>query len=438
MDKDLLDKLNKVGPGFCAAKWYNSTIWLSNGRTSSCHHPPAHSIDVDEIEKDPSALHNTKIKKQARLEMLQGGRPDECGYCWKVEDSSASAISDRVYKSKIYTDDQLKKIAEASPHTHINPTTVEISFDNLCNLACTYCNSEFSSTWNSDISRNGGYQLDTPEGQTYNNLYKFDANIVKEQTPYAKAFFRWLDSGLSDDLTELRITGGEPTMSPSFWQFIDTIDNPKFSVAVNTNMCMSTSVLDKFINATNKFDDFHLYTSAESSPKISELVRGGFTWDVWYNNIETFITEANYKSINIMMTISLLSLPGLVEFLDNIIKLKQKHSNTIITMSANILRFPSFQSVNNLPLHLKERYSNDIKHWLNINKAYVIDFEYEHLLRVCEYLDTVEKSYEDKDSSINKMKDLSSFINQYSTRRYLDISDIYESDFLAWIETLNK
>jgi hypothetical protein len=91
-----------------------------------------------------------------------------------------------------------------------------------------------------------------------------------------------------------------------------------------------------------------------------------------------------------------------------------------------------------LPLHLKERYSNDIKHWLNINKAYVIDFEYEHLLRVCEYLDTVEKSYEDKDSSINKMKDLSSFINQYSTRRNLDISDIYESDFLAWIETLNK
>ena len=26
---------------FCGAKWYNATIWLGNGATTSCHHPPS-------------------------------------------------------------------------------------------------------------------------------------------------------------------------------------------------------------------------------------------------------------------------------------------------------------------------------------------------------------------------------------------------------------
>lgn len=31
---------------FCAAKWYNATIWLGSGQTTSCHHPLPHAIDV--------------------------------------------------------------------------------------------------------------------------------------------------------------------------------------------------------------------------------------------------------------------------------------------------------------------------------------------------------------------------------------------------------
>ena len=58
------DQVNKVGCGFCAAKWYNSTIWLSNGRTASCHHPEAHYIPPREVFKNHKALHNTEFKKQ--------------------------------------------------------------------------------------------------------------------------------------------------------------------------------------------------------------------------------------------------------------------------------------------------------------------------------------------------------------------------------------
>ena len=31
--------------------------------------------------------------------MLKGGRPEECDYCWNVEDANTDSFSDRVLKS---------------------------------------------------------------------------------------------------------------------------------------------------------------------------------------------------------------------------------------------------------------------------------------------------------------------------------------------------
>ena len=93
--------LDKLSPSFCAAKWYNATIWLGSGQTTSCHHPPAHAIDAEAVKTNPSALHNTDKKKADRELMLKGERPSGCEYCWKIEDMGVDAVSDRVYKSKI-------------------------------------------------------------------------------------------------------------------------------------------------------------------------------------------------------------------------------------------------------------------------------------------------------------------------------------------------
>ena len=84
-------------PSFCGAKWYNATIWLGSGQTTSCHHPLPHAINVDELKTNPSALHNTTRKKMEREQMQKGERPIGCDYCWKIEDMGTDSVSDRVY-----------------------------------------------------------------------------------------------------------------------------------------------------------------------------------------------------------------------------------------------------------------------------------------------------------------------------------------------------
>ena len=82
---------------FCGAKWYNATIWLGSGQTTSCHHPLPHQVSIAEVEANPKALHNTAKKKSEREQMQRGDRPAGCEYCWKIEDIGRENISDRVY-----------------------------------------------------------------------------------------------------------------------------------------------------------------------------------------------------------------------------------------------------------------------------------------------------------------------------------------------------
>ena len=88
------EKLNSVGCGFCLAKWTQVTMHLHNGMTHSCHHPSPHKVPMIELETNPTALHNTNYKKNVRREMLTNKKPQECGYCWNIENNSKS-YSDR-------------------------------------------------------------------------------------------------------------------------------------------------------------------------------------------------------------------------------------------------------------------------------------------------------------------------------------------------------
>ena len=126
--------INKVSSTFCAAKWLQSTIYLWNGYTHSCHHPTPHKVDPEAVKLNPKALHNTPTKLCARKEMLAGIQTKECDYCWNIENLKEDHLSDRTYKSAdSWALPHIEEVVKSGDGENINPTYLEVAFENTCN-----------------------------------------------------------------------------------------------------------------------------------------------------------------------------------------------------------------------------------------------------------------------------------------------------------------
>ena len=418
--------LDPISSSFCAAKWYNATIWLGSGMTTSCHHPPAHLVDADKVRANPRLLHNTDQKKADRAQMLAGERPPGCEYCWKIEDMGTDSVSDRVYKSKIYPIKALDEARNTPADLDVNLLTLEIAFDRTCQFACSYCNPAFSTTWANDIKRNGPYSDLVSDGRNHfthahssSQLYK-----VTETNPYVDAFFAWWETDLHRSLQELRVTGGEPLMSAHTWRLIDWFrDNRGKSstrLAINSNLGSEIDV-DRLLSSVSGMD-IDLYTSNEAVGAQAEYIRDGLVWTDWARNVERLLASGQFRGIHVMCTINALCLDSLDQLLDCIVDWKLKYGREAISFTLNILRFPSFQSPLVLPDHLRTKYRDQLADFMVRHKgsSYLQEHEWNHLSRLINYLDVVKTPHSDAFEMPKLLNDFKQFYTQYDQRRGKD------------------
>ena len=417
--------LDTKSASFCAAKWYNATIWLGSGQSTSCHHPPAHAIDQEAIKTNPRAIHNTAEKKLDRLMMQAGNRPRGCEYCWKIEDMGVDAISDRVYKSKIYPLEALNEAYNTPSQDDVNLRTLEIAFDRTCQFACSYCNPAFSSTWVRDIQRNGAYESLVSDGRNHFTHTHGSAQLYRfgEVNPYTEAFFEWWETDLHKTLQELRITGGEPLMSGETWKLIDWFkDNKgrsKTRLAINSNLGMDSVKLQEFIEKVADIPHLEIYTSMEAIDAQAEYIRDGLDYSQWMHNVQELLEHDSIKAVHCMCTINALCLNSLDNLLDQLVKLKQVYGRERVSFTLNILRFPSFQSPLVLPEHLLLYYCNRLINWVIAHQGqeYMHEHEINHLSRLIDYLERVETPHSDTFEMPKLHNDFRQFHQQYDQRR---------------------
>ena len=416
--------LDSLSPTFCGAKWYNATIWLGSGMTTSCHHPPAHRVDANKLQNNPKLLHNTDQKKQDRQMMQSGERPPGCEYCWKIEDMGRDAVSDRVYKSKIYAKEDLIAAKNLPADADVDLKTLEIAFDRTCQFACSYCNPAFSSTWVKDIRTSGPYQNLISDGRNHFTHEHDSAQLYKfgETNPYVDAFFQWWETDLHRTLTELRITGGEPLMSGYTWKLLDwfRLNRGKSTarLAINSNLGMQSDDVSKLLDRASDVE-LDLYTSNESLQGHAEYIRDGLDWNQWMRNMTMLCESGRLRELHVMCTINALCLESLPEFLDQLVEWKKQYGKDFPNFTLNILRFPSFQSALVLPENIKTLHKNRLVSWLSThqNQDYLHEHEINHVLRLIDYLDVVKTPHSDSFDMQKLHNDFKQFYSQYDQRR---------------------
>jgi hypothetical protein len=360
---------DQLGPALCLAKWKQVSFHLPTGLNNSCYHPPLHEIPVEEIGQTPSALHNTSYKKAQRKLMLAGQRPSECQYCWNMED--AGKLSDRHYRSgEPWAAVDFEHIKNSTgDEDDVVPSYVEVNFNHACNLKCSYCSPQFSSSWAEEIERLGGY----PTSTTHNDPAHFRGRNrpipVREHNPYVDAFWQWWPT-LYPQLKHFRMTGGEPLLDRNTYRVFDyVLANPKPDLHVNVTSNFSVDEKSwqrykghvKELCEGERIEHFMQYVSLDSFGVQAEYIRYGLDFDLLWDRVNQFLTEIpGRNSITFIVTMNNLSVTGLPYLFSAILGLRKIYSQTYqrVWFDTPVLRQPSWQSLQLLP----ESYVDQLEH----------------------------------------------------------------------------
>ena len=442
--REVKKKLDSVGPGFCLAKWNQVTIHLGVGQNHSCHHPGPRPIVESEVLRNPTHLHNTSYKKRRWQEMLEGKRPAECEYCWKIEDNT-SEFSDRVFKSsEPWAWPTLDEIKNSHWSQDYYPRYVELSFSNRCNYKCLYCNPSCSSTWNSEAKKFGPVKLEnyTIDGPIEEKEEFRCQNI--EQNPLVKAFWKWWPD-LVKHIHSFRLTGGEPLLVPESYQIMDYIiehraelSNFKF-FGINTNLGMTDEQFEKFLCKFKQISEIIpeavVFTSIESGKKESEYVRCGLDYDRFWKRVERLVSEIPRLTLTVMATYNILSVSSYLDTIKKVYKLKEKyHSSsrlygTAVMLDTSYIRFPTFldirlgskESVKFLDQcieYVKDRKQN----WTAIPAvAGFSELEIEKLSRIKEYWENSVPTFD----VARERRNLKTFLTTVDSRRDTNYQSIF-------------
>ena len=438
----------KLGEGLCLAKWQQVSLHLPTGLTNSCYHPPLHQIDATLLKDNPGALHNTPYKKEQRKIMLRNERPQECSYCWTQED--LGNLSDRHYRSgEPWAAEHFDRIVNSTGDEDEIPSYVEVNFNNVCNLKCSYCSPQFSSSWADEMGRYGAYPTSNPHNDPDHFTGSRRVIPAKDYNPYVDAFWEWWPS-LYPKLKHFRMTGGEPLLDKNTYKVFDyalAFPNPELHIDVTSNFSVDEGSWNRYLNyvkqlCNTNIEHFMQYVSLDTGiGSHAEYIRHGLDFVKCTGRADLFLEEIPYRnSLTFIITMSNLNILGLKELLRAILSARKRYSQTYqrVWFDTPILRQPTWQSLQILPVVYVKRLQ-DVVDWMQANletpeKPFqgFKDYEVQRMQRV---LDWMKEGWRLQPEYVKLQRaDFYRFFNEHDKRRETDFLKTFPEMREFWDE----
>jgi MoaA/NifB/PqqE/SkfB family radical SAM enzyme len=402
-----LDKIIKIrqeiSPTMCLAKFHEASIWVYSGKIASCHYTP-----FIQVGNTVDTFYNPPEKRQQQKEMIAGDQPEACNSCWNFENLGLK--SDRTRKSMSFND-HLSYENYKDPSYVFKPKALELAFQNTCNLACSYCSPQFSTSWLNDIRVNGVYtDITTDDRRHYQkDLKEIDLMI---EPPDLTLFWEWFDS-IADSLESIRVSGGEPLMHEEVFRLFSTMTerNPNIECVIHTNLCQKPTIIGRFLNNIKKLPNVRVNVSNESAGEVAEFIRDGMVYSEWLTNLEK-LCNSTARLVTVSTTCSAIAMQTLDELFLDIIELRKR---TLVRpyISINMVDKPRFQSLDVLTRDERLFYLNKFRKFYDEHKQQFLKEEHEHFNRLITFLN--ENLVPENQESLRKDSDI--FFAQYSQRR---------------------
>jgi organic radical activating enzyme len=431
-----------LGPARCYAKWKQVSLHLTTGMTNSCYHPPLHEIDATLLADNPGALHNTPYKKAQRKIMLRNERPSECQYCWNMED--LGELSDRHYRSGEPW--AAIDLDELTGDEDVIPSYVEVNFSNVCNLSCSYCSPQFSSTWMDEATRHGAYPTSNKHNDPAHFTNRRRPIPNREHNPYLDAFWQWWPS-LYPKLRHFRMTGGEPLLDKNTYRVFDYVlasPHPELHLNVTSNFSVPNEIFVRYLDYVRKLcetriEHFMQYVSIDTGDwDQAAYIRRGLMPSQFMVNVNQYLEKVpNRNSLTFIVTLNNLSVSGLDQLFDYILELRSRHSRTYqrVWFDTPVLRNPRWQSLQILP----ESYQRRMEQHIDFMRQNLMpegsfvgfkDYEIQRMERALAWM----REPQDADIVKQDRADFYRFFNEYDQRSYQKFSKVFPEMNNFWLE----
>jgi organic radical activating enzyme len=331
---------------------------------------------------------NSAELQERRLAHLNNVRHSSCKYCWNLEEANL--------KSYRTFDDNWPSSVETVNGFYNKFIAIKVG--NICNMACRYCNARTSSIWAERL-----------EHKDYNKIGVSTSKKHEDRKLILTQFYDWLNSEIQY-CEMLILTGGEPTISPQFYDLIDNINIQNIPIILNTNMNMPKAYiikLEKVLQLLAKRNNkITLRISLDGVEEQQSWQRQGSDWELIKSNyIRLSKSPVEFMISQTFTPLTLEGMPKLAKFLadlngyvDNKPKFED-HLNYVMyppelnpiewlpSYKEEIQEFMMITATNNL---INDKLLAELQLWIDLpNKSLSIDT----VTRVANWLDTTQAKW---------------------------------------------
>ena len=283
-----------------------------------------------------------------------------------------------------------------------SPVFVEVAVSNKCNVACTTCDSFFSSGWNRYDKFMTGHPDFIKRRELVNTSFKVDDSFMDEL----------LNSVVNDKDLNIELIGGEPIFNKSVVEFLDKFSGMELDngLTITTNC---TLINDTVLSYLKKVKNLVIVCSIDAIGPLYNYIRD-YEFTVVEENIKKLLTlDAIILVMPVFSLFNIFNIPDLIMW-HNALATK---SNTKIKL-INFVKAPYYASLENIPSFMLEDTIDQLK------DIYMLNLKTLHQVELHQLIKTLEKY---KTFSIEKQKISLQWIEKCNIIREMDIEKIEPS-----------
>jgi hypothetical protein len=356
----------------CSKMWTDINLNIPTKEIKNCCKRQSAKLTVDELKflgNDSFTKH--KLLVDDKNFMIKNNQlPDACHGC-KITWPNSLWKNWNEWKDRDWSQEQLTDLPNKD---YVNQ--IEIMLGITCNQTCMYCTEFVSSLW-ADVKGIPIINDNEWENTALTNLFNY---IETEKYNDSKPLY-------------YNFLGGEPLLEPRIFEVIEKIimihrlknvSDKTIIINMTTNLNVKPKTIDRYIEIIEKNTDiiWSISASIDAIGFQGEEIRDGLIFERFEQNLNKIYVSKKFKHINILPSVSALSVPNKVELLQWFIDISTKYKNVnefgdSWSIGTNIVTWPDAMHPGILPDTYKSELDlciEVIKNLKNTNQSFVNNY----------------------------------------------------------------